>query len=210
MWVRLARGKDVDVLISAGAMADGLEGEVGRFAMSFFPPLLKEPAIAEGDVLFCGDAESGGGAVDPGWRSFEFSVVANGGFVDDAVPFPVAPLAAPFLVTKGADQAQGEEDLFERGTIGDFGFGFDAVLVGVESGAVVGKAFVGYGPTACVAADAQNFGASAHLAVGGVVEHVTLEAARGEKRESCRGEPMSKTRQVVDFELDLSLNRHGR
>ena len=129
-------------------------------------PEVEEAAVAEGDVLGGVDAEAQSGAVDPFGGAFEFSEVADGGFVDDTVALAVGPLGAPFFIAEGGDETEGEEDCGKRIAIGDLGPG-------------VGEAFVGDGPAAGIAADAQDFSAGAHLAVRSVIENIALETARG-------------------------------
>ncbi len=96
-----------------------------------FAPLIEETAVAEGDVLGGIDAEAEGGAVDPCGGAFELRVVADGGFVDDAVAFAVGPLGAPFFVAEGGYEAEGKKELGQRVAMRDQGFGFDAMLMAV-------------------------------------------------------------------------------
>ncbi len=188
----------------------GLESEVGRVGAVPFAPLLEEAAVAQGDVFLRGDAETGGGAVDPFRRAFELGIVADGGFIDDAVAFAVVPLGAPFLVAEGGDEAKGEKNFGKGVAVGDFSFSFNAVLVAVLSRAVGRQAFVSDNPAAGVAADAKNFGAGAHLALWRVVEDVALKAARGEERESGGLKPLGETGQVRYFEFDLGFDGHRK
>lgn len=171
-------------------------------------PLLKEAAVAEGDVICRFDSQAGGGVVDPGGRAFELRIVADGGFVDDAVAFTVGPFGAPLFVAESGDESEREKDLFEHLSVGDLGFGFDAVFVSVFAGAALGKAFVRDGPLAGVVSDAQDLGAGAHLPVRGVVEDVAFKAARGVLGESSIQELPGETGHVRHFELDFSLDRH--
>jgi len=173
-------------------------------------PLVKKAAIAQGNVVSLVDAKALGGAVDPFGRSFELGVVADGGFVNHAMAFAVLPLGAPFFVTKGGYKTQREEDLGESAAIGDFGLGFDAVLMAIFSRAVVGQALVGDGPAAGIAADAENFGTGTHAAVGGVVENVALKAARGVKGESRSLELLGEGGQVGHAEFDFGFDGHGK
>src|ERR1039458_10416683 len=90
---------------------------------------------------------------------------------------PVGPPRAPFFVAKCGDEADGVKNFSEGLAVGDFGFGFDAVLVGIFAGAGVRQALVGQQAVAGVVADAEDFSAGAHLAVGCVVEDVGLKGA---------------------------------
>ncbi len=97
-------------------------------------PLVKEAAVAEGDVVGGSDAEAERGAVDPVGGAFEFGVVADGGFVNDAVALRtvfagVGPFGAPFFAAECGDEAEGEKELGERGAVGDLGFGLNAMFV---------------------------------------------------------------------------------
>lgn len=191
-------------------LGDGGEGEVLGGGVVLAAPEVEEPSVAEGDVPGRIDAQAGGGAVDPFGGAFEFGVVADGGFVEDAVALPVCPLAAPFFVAEGSDQAEGEKDLGEGIAVGDLGFGFDAVLVGVFAGANVGKTLVGQEAAACVGADAENLSAGAHPAVGSVVEDVRLEAAGGLQSEPCGFKAAGEAGQVVHSEFDFGFDGHGQ
>jgi len=178
-------------------------------------PLVKEAAVAEGDVVGGIDAETEGSAIDPFGGAFEFGVIADGGFIDDAVAIhavfaEVGPFGAPFFIAEGGDEAEGEKEVGERGAMSDLGFGFNAMLVAAftrNSGAR--EALVGQRPVACVAADAEDFGAGAHEAVGSVVEGVALEAARSFEAEAGGVEACGKSAEVVDTEFDLGFDGHG-
>ena len=171
-------------------------------------PDVEKTAVAEGDVLGGIDAEGGGGSIDPVARAFEFGEVADRGFVDDAVAFAQGQFGAPFLVTEGGDEADGEEDLDEGFAVGDFGFGFDAMLVGILARAQVGKTLVSEDAATGVVADAENFSAGAQLAAGGVVEDVGLEAAGSLQGESGGLETMGEAGKIVDAEFDFGFDGH--
>jgi len=175
-----------------------------------FAPEIEEAAVAEGDVLGGIDAQEGGGAVDPFGGAFELGVVADGGFIDDAMALAVGPLGAPFLVAKGGNEAEREKDFRHGSAVGDLGFGFDAVLVGVFAGPDVRQALVGDGPSAGITADAQNLGAGAHLAVRRVVEHVALEGARGLEAEASGLEALGEGSQIIHAKFDLGFDGHGK
>ena len=175
-------------------------------------PEIEEAPITQGDVLRGIDAESDGGLVDPiGW-AFEFGEVADGGLVNDAMALGQMPLGAPFFITEGGDEADGEKDLGEGVAVGDFGFSLDAVFVRVFSRTGIGEALVGEEAAAGVGADAEDFSAGAHLAVRGVVEDVGLEAAGGLQGESSgletRGEA-GEIGELVEAEFDLGFDGHG-
>ena len=176
----------------------------------FLAPLIEKAAIAQGDVFPGCDSQAHGGAVNPFGRTFELCVVADGGLVDDAVAFAIVPLGAPLLVAEGSDKAKGKKDFSEGSAVGDFGFCFDAMLVAVFARTVGRDAFVGDGPAAGVAADAENFSACAHFSVGGVVEDVAFKAARGVERKASALKALGETGQVRNFELDLGLDGHGK
>lgn len=101
-------------------------------------PGLEETSVAESHVLCGSDAEPGGGAVDPGGRALQLRVIADGGFVDDAVALAVGPFRAPLLITKRSNQSKTEKKLGERIAVGDSGLGFDAVFVAIFTGRLLG------------------------------------------------------------------------
>jgi hypothetical protein len=107
-------------------------------------PLLEEAAVAEGDVIGWAEPMLAAARSIHSAVAFQFGVVADGGFVDHAMAFAVVPLGAPLLIAEGGDEAEREKDIRENGAVGDFGFGFNAVLVTVFAGAVVGEALVGH------------------------------------------------------------------
>ena len=192
---------------------DGSESEVFSVRAVLLAPKIKEAAIAEGEVPGRVDTETGGGAVDPLAGAFELGIVANGGFVDNAVSGPVRPLATPFFIAEGWDQAEGQKNLGEGLAVGDFGFGFDAVFVGVFSGASVRKTLVGQKAAASVGADAEDFRAGAHPPVGGVVEDVGLEAAGGLQSKSGGWEAEGEAGEVgwiVEAEFDFGFDGHSQ
>ena len=197
-------------LLCGSSARDCVKCEVSGDGAVLEAPLVEEAAIAHGDVVGGAEADSGGGAVNPVRGAFEFGVVANGGLVDDAMSFAVMPFGAPFLVAEGGDEAEREEDLGESAAVGDLGFSFDAVFVGVFAGTVVGEALVRHCPAACIATDAENLGARAHLAVWGVEEDVALKAAGGVQRESRGLKALGESGQVVHLEFDLGLYGHRK
>ena len=221
-WVRVKLNSTLSLLLSPPGLEridplnrflirlNGGEGQVRLPGPVILAPLLKQAAVAEGDVVPASHAKPSGGVVDPGRRTFELGVVADGSLVDDTMPFPIAPLGAPFFVAEGGDQPKREEDLLERGAVGDVGFSFNAMLVRVDPGAAVREPFVSNGPAAGIVANAQDLGARAHLSVGRVVEHVALKTARSQQRESCPLEAPGETGQVIYCEFYLGLDRHGR
>jgi hypothetical protein len=200
--------------LSHGGGNDG-KGEFFGGAAVLLAPLVKEAAVTEGDVVGGSDAEAERGAVDPLGGAFEFSVVADGGFVDDAVSLRavmagVGPFGAPLFIAKRGDEAEGEKKLGERSAMRDLRFGFDAMLVPVFTRlACTRKALVSQRPVAGVAANAEDFGAGTHLAVGSVVEGVRLEAARCFEAETGGLKAQGQGRQVVDTEFDLGFDGHG-
>jgi hypothetical protein len=187
---------------------EGFEGEVGGGGGVLLAPLVEEAAVAHRDVILGADAELKCCAVNPFCGAFELSVVADGGFVDDAVAFAVAPLGAPFFVAECGDKSKREKDIGEGVAVCDFSFGFDAVFVAILARAVIWKALVGDGPAAGIAADAEDLSAGAHLAGGGVVEDVAFKAARGMQFESSSLEALGEAGKVVDFEFDFGLDGH--
>jgi len=172
-------------------------------------PKLKEATVAKRNVVGWSYGQAGGRAVDPFIGTFQFGEVADGRLIDDAVALALRPFGSPLLVAKGGNQAEGMKDLGQRIAVGDLGFSLDAVLVGVFSGANVGKALVGEEPTASVTADAKDLGAGAHLAVGCVIEDVALKAARSLQQEARGLEARGEGGKVVDAEFDFGLDGHG-
>jgi len=166
-----------------------LKSEIGCGGAVLLTPLVEQAPIAERNVIRGADAEARGSAVNPFGRPFELGIIAYGCFVDYAMALAILPLGAPFFVVEGGDQAEREKDFGEDFAVGDFGFGFDAMLVAIFAGSGIGQAFVGHGPAAGIAADAEDFSASAHSAIRGVVENVALEASWCEQRESRGLEP---------------------
>ncbi len=63
-------------------------------------------------------------------------------------------------------------------------------------------------PAARVAADAQNLGAGAHLAVGRVVEDVALKGARGLQAKTGGFKALREGRQVGYAEFDFGFDGH--
>ncbi len=132
-----------------------------------------------------GEAEEGGGAVDPFGGAFELGKESDGGFIDDAVSGGVGVFGAPFFVSEGGFVADGGEDGGDGMAVVDFGFSFDAVLVVLGGGiAVWREGFVGDDPAVAVAADAEDGLACAEGAIGRVEEDVVLEGAGRDLVES--------------------------
>ena len=178
--------------------------------MALLAPLLKEAAIAEDDVLRRLDAQAGGGAIDPLRRAFELGVVADGSLIDHAVAFAVGPLGAPFFITEGGNQAERQKDLSQSLAVGDLGLGLDPMLVRVFARPHIGQALVGDGPSAGIAANAQNLGAGAHRAIWRVVEDIALECARSLQAEAGSFEALGQSSHVVHAKFDLSLDGHRK
>ena len=201
--------------VSSHGGSHGGKGELFGSAAVLLAPLVKEAAVAEGDVVGGGDAEAEGGAVDPVGGAFELCVVADGGFVDDTVALDavfaeVGPFSAPFFIAECGDEAKGEKVLGERGAMSDLGFGFDAMLVSVFTRlARSGEALVGQRPVAGVTANSEDFGAGAHEAIGSVVEGVRFESAWSFEAETGGLEASGEGAEVVDTEFDLGFDGHG-
>jgi len=188
---------------------DGGKGQVLCGAMAPLAPQVEEAAVTESDVLNGIDAEADGGAVDPLGCAFELGIVADGGFVDDAVAFTVGPLGAPLFVTEGGNQTERKKELLECVAVGDAGFGFDAMLVAVLGGdAGGGEPLIREGPAARVVADAEDFGTRAQLAIGRVVEYVAFEAARSLQAKAGGLEPLRKYGRIGEAEFDLGFDGH--
>jgi len=145
----------------------------------FRTPLLEEPSVAERNVLRPLNPEPRRRLVDPLRASFQFGEVSDGRLVHDAMAFTVVPFSAPLFITERGDQPERAKDIHQSISVGDSGLRFDTVLVGIFTGTGVGQPFVGQGPSAGVVADAENFGARPHLAVGRVVQHIVLKTPRG-------------------------------
>jgi hypothetical protein len=206
---RTARPQPVSfaqALLLTARLADGIEGQVLGGGMMLLTPLLEEASVAQGHVFGMGYAEAHGHLVDPCSLAFQFGEVADGGLIYDTMSFAVAPLASPLLVAKGWNETQRAEDLRQRLAVGNLSFGFDAVLVPVFAGSIVGKALVGHGAFAAVVANAQDLGARPHAAVGRVLQNIALEGARGIKMEAGLLQPPGKLRRVVHAKLDFGLD----
>src|SRR5215467_13013788 len=96
------------------------------------------------------------------------------------------PLGAVLLVSEGGNVTEVNEDVGECLAIGDGGFGLNAGLIsrGIADASGIGEAFVCQSPRVAVAADAEDFGASAEVAGRGVVERVVFEGARSVDAET--------------------------
>jgi len=171
-------------------------------------PQIKEPAVAEREVLGRIHSEALRGAIDPLGRALELGVIADRGFVDDAVAFTVVPLGAPLFIAEGSDETEREKHAGQRVAVGDRGFSLDAVFVTAFAGRSCRHPFVRQRPTACVIANAQNLSSRAHLAVGSVIENVALKAARSLNAKAGGLEALCQIRQVSDAEFDLGFDRH--
>ena len=176
----------------------------------FLSPLLEETAVAQGDVLGAVNTETTGRPVDPFRGAFKFGEIADGGFVDDAMALSVFPFAAPLFIAKGRNKSKGTENLRQGLAVRNVGLGFDAVLVGILAGPLVGKAFMGQHPSAGVAAQAQNLSPGAHSAVGGVVECVALKAPRCLLAESGRLKLSGKGDGVFEAKFDFGFDCHDQ
>lgn len=172
-------------------------------------PLIEEPAVAEREVLGRVHAEAFCGAIDPLRRALELGIIADRGFVDDAVAFTVMPLSAPLFIAEGWDEAEREKDAGQRVAVGDRGFNLDAVFVAAFAGRSRGQPFVRQCPTSRIIANAQNLSTRAHPAVGSVIEHVALKAARSFKAKTGGLEASREIRQISDAEFNLGFDRHG-
>ena len=154
------------------------------------------------------DAQAYCGFIDPFCGAFEFGIVADGGFVDDAVALAVGPFRPPFFITEGGHKTERKENLGHSLAVGDLGLGLDAVLVGVFTGPRVGQALMGNAPAVGVASDAEDFSAGAHLAVGCVVEDVALEGARSLQGESGGFKTAGQAGEVVHAKFNLGFDGH--
>jgi hypothetical protein len=172
-------------------------------------PQIKEPAVAEREVLGRIHAKALRGAIDPLGQALELGVIADRGFVNDAAAFAVMPLGAPLFITEGRDETEREKYAGQGVAVGNRSFSLDAVLVAAFAGRRRRQPFVRQRPPACVAANAQNLSTRAHLAVGSVIEHVALKAARSFNAKAGGLEALCKTPKVSDAEFDLSFDRHG-
>jgi len=169
--------------------------------------LFEEAAVAEGHLILGSYAQFLRDVVDPVRWAFQFCEGSDGGFVYYTVTVAVGPLGAPLFVAKDGDEADGGEDLGEGGSVGELGFGFDAVLVAIFTDTGIGYAFVGEKPAAVVAADADQFAFQAQGAVGSVVEDVALEATGSDEMEADRGQVCFQLCRAGDAELDFCFDR---
>jgi len=114
-----------------GGAGNGSEGEVLCGRALLLAPLVEKPAVAEGDVMLRGNAEALGDAVDPIRGPFQFGEVADGRFVDHAMAFAVVPLRAPLFIAERRGEAERAKHRGQGFAIGDLGFRFNTVLVGI-------------------------------------------------------------------------------
>lgn len=126
------------------------------------------------------------------------------------MPLAGGPLGAPLLVAEGRHEVERSENFSKCLAVSDLSFCFDAVFVAVFAGACVGEALVGQGPPSRVVPDAQDLSACAHLAARRVVEGIGLESTRGLQLEPGSLQAEGKPGKVVDAELDLSFDGHGK
>ena len=192
------------------AVRDGSEGQVSGLGLVLNTPLFKQPAVAQRNVIFTPDADPRGRTVDPFGRSFQFGVVADWRFIYNAMAFAIVPFGAPLFVLKGGHQAQRFKYFFEGSPIGHVRFCFNAVLVRVNAGPIVGQSLVRYRPAPAVTANPQYFSAGTHAAVWRVVKYVALECARSVQCKSGSRKPLRETGQVSDFEFDFGLDSHRK
>lgn len=131
---------------------DFVEGKILGGTAGALLPGEEQAAIAIGQACGGIDIESGQGVVNPGGRSFEFRIIADGRFVDHEVALrigesdfvgmnrvgkeravdrgcDVRPLGAKLLVTKDRRVSHLFKDGAERGTVVDSGLGLDADFV---------------------------------------------------------------------------------
>jgi len=199
--------------------SDLAEGEVFSGAGGALLPVEEEFAVAVGEAGGGVDIEVDEGLVDPGGRSFQLDVVADGGLVDDEMGQDAAvggsgarPFGAVLLIDESWVVAELMKDLGHRVGVGDRGFGFDADLVagGIDWILLVGQTLVRDGAEAAVLANAEDLAAGAEVAGWSVVEGVVLEGAGcDEMKTECREEGLkSFWISDGDFELDLRV-LHG-
>ena len=101
---------------------NGSKSKVLGGAAGLFFPLFEEAAVAQGELLFRGDAKDFRQAIDPAGRAFELGEDAERCFIEDAVggriQSRVFPLRAPFFVAEGGKQTDGGEDVGEGLAVG--------------------------------------------------------------------------------------------
>ena len=64
-------------------------------------PQVEEATITKSYVLGGIDAEADGSLVDPFGGAFEFSVVADGGFIHHAMPGAIGPFGTQLFIAEG-------------------------------------------------------------------------------------------------------------
>src|SRR5581483_5797378 len=94
-------------------------------------PLLEKPSIAQRQVLCACDSEPQSRAVDPLCRPLQLCEVSNRRLIHNAMPFAVAPFAAPLLVTKCGHQSNRPEHLRERVSVCDLGLRLHPMLMSI-------------------------------------------------------------------------------
>lgn len=146
-----------------------IESKVLSAGVMLLAPQVKETAVTKSDIPGGIDSQVSSGLVDPFGRTFELGEVPDGRFIHHAVAGAISPFGAPFFIAEGGHEAQGEKELGERFAVGDFGFGFDAVLMGVFARAGVGEAFVSQEAAARIVANSEDLGSRAHGAAWCVV-----------------------------------------
>ena len=190
------------------ARSDLIERKIFRRRLMFAPPCFKQASVAQRHVLRVRDPQRRSDPVDPLRAPLQLGKIPDRSFIHHAMPFAVAPLAAPLLIPESRNQAQRPKHSRQCITVGDFRLGFHAMLVCILTRPDIGEPFVGQRPLARIVADAQNLCPPSHLPVRRVVKHIALERAWGLLAKTCRVKPPLQFRNISNPEFNLRLDRH--
>src|SRR5882757_5582224 len=168
---------------------------------TLIPPQLENATVTERDKFALANPELSRGGVDPFARTLKLCINPQRRFVDHAMSLLIRPFRAPFLIHKHGTEAQGLEDLAHCWTVLNQRLGFHPVLVRTLFREAAGDALVGDHPFASVLANAQDLARVAQLAIGCVMERITLQGALGDARKAKRRQLLLQRLAVRDPNL---------
>src|SRR6202167_2542812 len=100
----------------------------------------------------------------------------------------VRPFRPPFFINKHRMEAQRLENLSQHWTLLNRGFSFYAVLMRPLFTEAAGNALVGDRPFASILANTEDLARVTQLAIGLVIQRVSLQRAGGDTRKTKRRE----------------------